>query len=91
MEFNKIGQPSGTITNEKIQMRADSKEKWITEKGFITGLKSKFFRNGSAWKERPRGVLGLEPYIAGVQEIGNSYRSRQASKNDLIGNEIKEF
>ena len=47
-------------------MREVSKEKWITEKGFITGIRTKFFRNGSAWRERPRGVLSQEPYIAGV-------------------------
>jgi hypothetical protein len=53
----------------------------MDEKGFVTGLRSRFFHNGhSAW-EIPDVANELnDPYIVGAEEIGNEKRVRKVAK-----------
>lgn len=52
----------------------------MDEKGFITGIRQRFFKNGqSAW-EIHEVKSGDDPYQGGFNEIGNSLRSRQVVK-----------
>ena len=49
-------------------------------KGFITGIRQRFFKNGqSAW-EVPEVKAGDEPFRGGFNETGNDLRSRQVVK-----------
>ncbi|TNV79439.1 hypothetical protein FGO68_gene17173 [Halteria grandinella] len=43
-DFNKIGFPSGLISASE-QKLTNPKQKWLSEEGFKTGLKTKFFKN----------------------------------------------
>ncbi len=53
----------------------------MDEKGFITGIRKKFFKNGqSAWEIPPEPKSGEEPYRGGFNEVGNALRSRQIVK-----------
>jgi hypothetical protein len=49
----KIGVPSGFHRQPEnvLEMQSKEKKQWMDEKGFVTGLRSRFFHNGhSAWE-----------------------------------------
>lgn len=74
-----IGVPSGCHGPYIDSARAKlNKEQWISSRGFITGLKAKFFKNGSAWDVPP--PVKTDPFIAGAREVGQEYRVRQVGK-----------
>jgi len=53
----------------------------MDEKGFVTGLRSRFFHNGhSAWEVPEVANEDNDPYIAGAEEIGNEKRVRKVAK-----------
>jgi hypothetical protein len=44
----------------------------MDQKGFLTGIRSKFFNNKYyAWDVPPVGSDVNEPYIGGAEEVGN--------------------
>ena len=51
----------------------------MDDRGFITGLKSKFFKNQSAWKLPDKKSMN-SPYIGTPSEIFENLRSRQVVK-----------
>ena len=60
--------------------RENTKSKWMTDKGFIIGLKANFYNTQQAWKEPSVGNLIPDPYIDGHDEIGNQFRTRKIVK-----------
>ncbi len=53
----------------------------MDERGFITGVRSRFFKNNYyAWEVPKLGSDQTEPYIAGAEEVGNDRRSRQVAR-----------
>lgn len=78
-EFMRIGVPSGCHEKPEpgvIRMKKE-KSKWMDQKGFITGVRSRFFKNNYyAWEVPQIASSSNEPYIAGAEEVGNDRRSR---------------
>ena len=53
----------------------------MDEKGFVTGLRSRFFHNGlSSWEVPEVANEVHDPYIAGAEEIGNEKRVRRVAR-----------
>lgn len=82
-EFMKVGVPSGFHGQPEngLEVQAREKRLWMDEKGFVTGLRSRFFHNGqSAWEVPEVANEVKDPYIAGAEEIGNEKRVRKVAK-----------
>ena len=54
-DMQQVGVPSG-CHGEYEGARPKKKilkDKWLSEEGFVTGIRTKFFKNSSAWKVPP--------------------------------------
>ena len=90
-ELMKIGVPSGFHGQPEngLEMQSKEKKQWMDEKGFVTGLRSRFFHNGhSAWEIPEVENQVNDPYIVGAEEIGNQKRVRKVAKE--MGFSIKK-